>query len=475
VYRRSWPLRACALVGSLTLALVGCERSGAGTTPDRDGHPVAVAAAAPQLHGPVVMSGTYRLSTPGPQTVTLPLKKVLPTGDAVVAATATRPGGPWGYAPATVAPSRRAVTFTAFGPSLVIALSLAIAPMVQDFETFFAGDADGGRTPVGAPSCADQQAARSGYQVQVSGSASISWCLGMRGGNRVLTMVNGLTYPLEIAHPGMPVTEAASPDSFRLTELSRALPGSESILEPGQEIGYSVTAPASSLSRAGTEFDGLDEGLHMLQSGMSSLLDILIGFEAGGNGMLPAVMNAAARLPGCVHALLARNPVALMSGCFGPDDVVSIFQGAGLGTTGWLLAPAVAASGVAAFLDGEFQHIHNFLTRQEDYSILVGRTVACPDAAQVLTAWNTAPPTVRDSWAAPEAELFSFQHISCWNGWVAAEPVGNGNGWFVFSQVDGLHLVPASDMPEFTKDVCSSTKSPSSWKSDWTGPTNCSS
>lgn len=469
----SGTLRAFAAAGVLVLAVAGCRGSGSAAPPDSS--PVQVAAAAPGLDGPVVVSGTYRLSGPGPQTVTLPLNKVLPTGDVVVAATVAKPGGPWGYAPAAVAPSRHAATFIAVGPSRVTLLGVAVAPMVQEFETSFTGDIGAGSTPVDSPSCPDHQAAMSGYQVQVSGSAGISWCLGIRNGNRVLMMVNGLAYPLEIEHPRMPVTGPASTDSFQLTSVSRALPGSDLILEPGQEIGYDVAPPAAGLDQASTVYDGLDEGLYALQTAMSSLLVILTGFQAGGNDMLPSVMNAAAGLPGCADALLARNPVALMSGCLSPDNVVRIFQAAGLGTTGWLVAPAVAASGVAALFDSGFQRIHNFLTSQEDYSILVGQAVACPDAAQLLTAWNTAPASVRNSLAAPGAEVFSFQRISCWDGWVAAEPVGNGNGWFVFSQVGGIHLVPASGMTEFAKDVCSTTKSPASWKSDWTGPITCNS
>ena len=68
-----------------------------------DSRPAAATAAAPSLHGAGVLSGTYRLPGPGLKVVTLPLKGQAPAGDIVLAATAAPPGGPWGYAPVTVA------------------------------------------------------------------------------------------------------------------------------------------------------------------------------------------------------------------------------------------------------------------------------------------------------------------------------------------------------------------------------------
>jgi hypothetical protein len=432
-----------------------------------------VAADAPRLHGASVVSGTYLLSHAGPQTVTLPLKAALPTGDAVVVASAAKPGGPWSYLPATVAQSGRSVTFTATGPSRLTVLGLAVAPLEQDFKLFFGGSLDGAAgMPVNRPSCPGQQAALSGYQVQASQGSAISWCLGMRGGNRVLMMVNDRTYPLEIAHPGMPVTESASADSFQLTSLSHTLSGSYSILEPGQQIGYGVTPPTGSVDKASTQFDGLGESLFALQAAMSALLEILSELGPANAATLGRIMNVATGLSGCADALTARDPVALMSGCLSPVELVRIFQAAGLGTTGWLLAPVVAADGVAAFFENKWDRIHNVLIGQDDYTIVVGQG-SCPTTAQVLAAWNTAPASIRLTWTASTTEIFAFQDISCWGGWVVATPVASGNGTFEFSQQGGLHLIPVSELPQFDKAVCSTSQSPSSWKSVAAGPASC--
>ena len=474
----SGTLRAGAVAGALVMAVAGCDAAQAPAAPHRDSRPAATAAAAPSLHGTAVLSGTYRLSGPGPQVVTLPLEKAAPTGDAVLAATAAGPGGPWGYAPVTVASSGRSVTLTAASGSLVTVLGLAVAPLRQDFTSFFASmvEGAGGSTPANPPSCPDQQAAQSGYQAQATGSTGISWCLGMRSGRPVLMIVNTLAYPMEISHLGMPVTEAASADSFQVSALSGSLSGSDSILEPGQQIGYGITATSGAAVQAATQYDGLAEGLYEVQNGLDTLLNILTEIDPGlgGGSDLPGLMNAAVRTPGCADALLDRNPVPVTTGCLTPDAVVRSFQAAGLGTTGWLVAPAVAGDNTGSFLDREFQQIHTALASQDDISIVVG-SHACPDAAQVLAAWNASPASARQTWTSPAVAISSFEDISCWGGWVVASPVGEGNGTFVFSQVDGLHVLPVPDLPEFSKAVCSTSESPSDWKSAAEGPAICSS
>ena len=92
-------------------------------------------------------------------------------------------------------------------------------------------------------------------------------------------------------------------------------------------------------------------------------------------------------------------------------------------------------------------------------------TGACPDSAQLLSAWNAASATLRNSWAA--APITGFTNISCWNGWVVAVPVSPspGNGEFVFSLVGNLHLITTTELnQQFTQEVCSSPNAPSDWK-----------
>ena len=94
---------------------------------------------------------------------------------------------------------------------------------------------------------------------------------------------------------------------------------------------------------------------------------------------------------------------------------------------------------------------------------------ACPTSAQLTAAWNAAPATVQQSWAAPGINVTGFQGITCWSTWVVASPVSTspGNGIFVFSQVGHLHLQPVPELQQFSSAVCASSGSPAAWR----GPT----
>jgi hypothetical protein len=97
----------------------------------------------------------------------------------------------------------------------------------------------------------------------------------------------------------------------------------------------------------------------------------------------------------------------------------------------------------------------------------------CPGSAQLLTTWGAAAASTRRSWAGPGLTVAGFDSIACWDGWVVATPIADGNGTFVFAQQSGLHLLPASELNEFNSAVCSSPDSPADWKNPAAGPANC--
>ena len=96
-----------------------------------------------------------------------------------------------------------------------------------------------------------------------------------------------------------------------------------------------------------------------------------------------------------------------------------------------------------------------------------------PTSAQLLAAFNAAPASVRDGWAAAGAKLFDFGGIECWKAWVVADASGSGDGNMVFSTSGGLHLMPESDMEQFGATVCGDPSSPKSWKGPDTGLADC--
>jgi hypothetical protein len=102
-------------------------------------------------------------------------------------------------------------------------------------------------------------------------------------------------------------------------------------------------------------------------------------------------------------------------------------------------------------------------------------TAACakPTSARLLAAFNAASTPVRDGWTAPGANLYGFDAVECWKEWVVADVSGSGDANMVFSTTGALHLLPQSDMQQFTAVVCSDPGAPPSWKGPDTGLAVC--
>jgi hypothetical protein len=95
---------------------------------------------------------------------------------------------------------------------------------------------------------------------------------------------------------------------------------------------------------------------------------------------------------------------------------------------------------------------------------------AGPTAAALLSVWRAAPASVRRAWSG--TAVTSFTNIQCWNDWIVARPLGNGDGTFVFSRSGGLHLMPESDLQQFSDVVCGDPAAPAAWKGPL-GPAVC--
>jgi serine/threonine protein kinase len=108
-------------------------------------------------------------------------------------------------------------------------------------------------------------------------------------------------------------------------------------------------------------------------------------------------------------------------------------------------------------------------------SATAATTAACtkPASARLIAAFNAASTSVRDGWSAPGAALYGFDGIECWKQWVVADVSGSGDANMVFSVSGGLHLLPQSDMQQFSAVVCGDPSAPPSWKGPDTGLAVC--
>jgi hypothetical protein len=304
----------------------------------------------------------------------------------VVVATAETSSGPWTYLPARLTPDRRAAIFTTTHHSLFTVIGENVNSLLRFFKTQFLDGLSSGTTASAVrPSCAAQSAARAGYSVQSSTGPTVYWCFGMdSSGQRILRLVNDRLYPLEIQHPGLAVAEKPAIDYGSLASLSHLLSGKLSILAPGAQIGYRVNLAPDQVAGAQTSADGLGQSLFALQTGINALLAILTRFGVGGAAKGITVMNDALGDVACADAMVAGNPGSILASCLSPKDMTDDFGSAGL-----LLAPLAAAGGLADFFASEFQGLHDILTNQDQYTVVVRRQTAVPTLGQRAGLFDT--------------------------------------------------------------------------------------
>jgi len=418
--------------------LAGCGQGAARPAASAAGpssRPAAVTAAAPHLRNVEVFSRTYQLSPSGPlaspQTVRLPLPRRVPPGWAIVVATAETSQGPWTYLPATLSADRRTAIFTTVHHSLFTVIGENVSSLLGFFKTEFLDGLSSGATASAAqPSCAAETAAREGYTVQSSAGPTVYWCFGLdSSGQRILRLVNNRLYPLEIQHPGLTVAEQPAIDYGSLPSLSHLLSGHLSILAPGAQIGYRVSLAPGREAGAQTAADGFGQGLFALQTGINALLAILTRFGAGGASKGITVMNDALSDAACADALSAGNPGSILASCLSPKDMIDYF-----GTPGLLLAPLAAAGGLADFFASEFQGLHDILTQEDQYTVVVQRQAAVPVLGQPAGDFDV------DSQGFGEvrpATVFNggdptglVMHIT-WSSWGGSTAIGTGTSDYV--------------------------------------------
>jgi len=188
-------------------------------------------------------------------------------------------------------------------------------------------------------------------------------------------------------------------------------------------------------------------------------------------------------------AYTGRRPAAIiLNGAIGGGTIQGIrwtsWTATGAAGQGRLGAAATQVS-LSDPVDGRFTHIGETSDGEavlqaypdDDWptGALPAETAACirPSATALLAAWRAAPASVRQGWAAPGAALTSFTDIQCWQDWVVANGLGDGDGSFVFSRSGGLHPIPEPDLQQFSDDVCNDPAAPKAWKSQNDGPAIC--
>ena len=96
----------------------------------------------------------------------------------------------------------------------------------------------------------------------------------------------------------------------------------------------------------------------------------------------------------------------------------------------------------------------------------------CPTSGQLMAAWNATPPAARRSWTTLTPS--GMADITCWRGWVVADPVMQANGSVIFREQAGRwQLLPATELSRFDSAVCGVPGAPAAWSGP-AGPATCS-
>jgi hypothetical protein len=137
--------------------VTGCAAAPASSPGSRSSRRV-VATAAPLLRHVRVFSRTFQLPPSGPlqhpQTIRLQLTQRVPSGWAVVVATAESRRGPWSYLPARLTASRRTAVFITSHHSLFTVIGEDLRSLLRIFKTeFLDGLSSGATAQAVPPSC----------------------------------------------------------------------------------------------------------------------------------------------------------------------------------------------------------------------------------------------------------------------------------------------------------------------------------
>lgn len=335
-----------------------------------------------ELARPVAVFPSGRLAAPARLHFTFAQR--VPAGEAVAVRSSESSRGPWTYLRARLSANRRTLTVETSHFSIFEPLAIDLKGAVSTFKSDFIDGLDDELTQsIAKPVCqGDGQAHSAGYAVSSSTTDTVYWCLGMAGSQALITVVDHRRYPLEIAHPGFSVYKTSPVDKLDAASLSHIGSGAASILASGDSITYQAELQPGRRAVIQTQFDGLGQSLEAIQVGAQALTDILTRFGAGSGRKAVDDFAKLLSIRSCADAL-GKGSGALISGCFGPKDMLEAF-----GAKGLLLAPVMAIGGVVAFLHSEWNALVDQFNSHDKYTIVLTRVTSAPSPTT-----TTAPPS----------------------------------------------------------------------------------
>lgn len=254
---------------------------------------------------------------------------------------------------------------------------------------------DGGATAEAEqPKCDNEQTAKTkGYSIKRKGAEVLYYCLGLANGKPVAEIANKRRYPIFINHKGISVPEKPK-SKLGLEMLGRqAFSNDRTVMMPFDQLKLNYDLSKGQGKSFTTEYNGFAESLYQLEFGITTLLNVLTRFGAGGgtisNGAVKITefdavaekMSKALQIKDCFNAINTDNPNSgdILSGCFDPAAIADMF-----GWKGVLLATVMVVGPVINFFKNSFETLKDLLTRQDQETITVAFNP--PELPKVLFA-----------------------------------------------------------------------------------------
>lgn len=248
------------------------------------------------------------------------------------------------------------------------------------------------------PTCKDEQAARDkGYSIKWKGAEVLYWCLGLKDGKPVVNVANKRRYPIFVNHAG--ITVADPPETKFALEwvASQSLSDKRTVLLPFDQMGLDYDLKKGESKSFDTEYNGFAESLYQLEFGVTTLLNILTRFGAGGgtisNGAIKVEqfdrvadkMSKLMTVKDCADALNHETPNAgaITSGCFSPDAIMTAF-----GWQGVLVALVMVAGPVVNFFRNSFDTLSDLLQGKDQETVTVSYNPPPPVKALFVGEWH---------------------------------------------------------------------------------------
>ena len=393
-----------------------------------------------------------------PVEIALPLERPPSADELPIVAVASSARGPWEPLPAELRAGGRALVFKAPHFSFFTSLFLPVADLLREAKEQIDGLTSGALAEAKAPSCPDEQAARTeGWKATGKGPGTVKWCFGRRDGRRIVKIVNARRYPLSIAHPGAKTIASPRQGVFDLSKLSAKVSPGLTLLPPRESVTYAVESTATFRIEA----DGLAQSLYQLQFGAELALTFWTRFGTDEEGMLKKLLSAVVDSGECLNALKSLdNGGTLIKQCFGNAKLLA----ENLGVKGALLAAVMTVGSVVEFFHSEFNALGDEMNGRTRYSLRIEQTVlpvlGVEDYLNNGAGWGeVAPETVFNggspggllsditwsNWGADTASGFGLKPIYKPNGGYYAKPVR--------AEVRATRLAtcPDSDRPAYTR------------------------